>query len=77
MSIFLGNKTERQELQALSRVKDDKILYELVKSRIDELKSSLTTATDLHQIHRLQGKVLILEDFLDAADKSRKVLERK
>ena len=76
MSMFIGHKPERQELQALSRVHEDKILLKLFESRLKDLYESLSTATDEHIIFRLQGKISVLKELLEAAKKSREVLQR-
>lgn len=77
MSMFIGHKAERQELMALSRVNEDKILLELLRNRIEGMQESLLTASEPEMIYRLQGKIGVLKEFLAAAAKSREVLERR
>lgn len=78
MNIFLGNKPEKKHVQALYRTSADdmKNLVDLMELKLGETKDSLVTATDIQQIHRLQGKASVIKDFLEAVNKSSEVLER-
>lgn len=78
MNIFLGNKPEKKHVQALYRTSADdmKNLVDLMELKLSETKDSLVTATDIQQIHRLQGKASVIKDFLEAVNKSSEVLER-
>lgn len=77
MSLFITHDVDRQELMALVRLREDKALVELLRSRIAKLYENLSTASDVEQIYRLQGKVAVMKEFLTAIEKSREVLERK
>lgn len=78
MNIFLGNKPEKKHVQALYRssAEDMRNLVDLMELKLSETKDSLVTATDIQQIHRLQGKASVIKDFLEAVNKSSEVLER-
>lgn len=78
MNIFLGNKPEKKHVQALYRssAEDMRNLVDLMELKLSETKDSLVTATDIQQIHRLQGKASVIKDFLEAINKSSEVLER-
>jgi flagellar hook-basal body complex protein FliE len=76
MSMFLGHKPNKQHLQALRRCKEDQQFVELLNQKLDELYKSITTADEQVTIYRIQGKISVLKDLLDAAEKSREVLER-
>lgn len=76
MSVFMGHKPDRQELQALVRTNNDKILVELLRRRLEKLKDDLSTAVETPQIYRLQGKISVLNDFLESLNKANEVLER-
>jgi flagellar hook-basal body complex protein FliE len=76
MSMFLGHKPNKQHLQALRRCKEDQQFVELLNQKLDELYKSITTADEQVTIYRTQGKISVLKDLLDAAEKSREVLER-
>lgn len=78
MSVFLGNKTDRQHIQALRECKlANGKLIELFNSVLVETKNQLVRCDDVMRIHRLQGQASILEDFLEAVEKSQEVLERR
>ena len=76
MSMFIGHKPNKQHLQALRRCKEDNMFVELLNQKLDELYKSLTTAEEQVAIYRTQGKISVLKDLLDGAEKSREVLER-
>lgn len=78
MNIFLGNKLSHQHIQSLRdcKLREDK-LVDLFQTCLEEVKSQLVKAEDVVRIHRLQGQASILEDFLEAIEKSQEVLERR
>lgn len=78
MSIFLGNRSERKHVQALSkcRMPENEALLSLFKLKLEETKSALIEAEDQVRIHRLQGRAELLRDFLEAVEQSSSVLER-
>jgi hypothetical protein len=75
--MFIGHKADRQHLQALTRCKNDANLVGLIKLKIEELKDSLVAAENEVLIYRLQGKISVLKDFLEAINKSQEIVERK
>ena len=76
MSMFIGHKPNKQHLLALRRCKEDSLLVELLSQKLDDLSKQLAAADEPVMIYRLQGKISVLKEFLDATDKSREVLER-
>lgn len=78
MKIFVGQKPDRQHIQALMRCKlpDSESLLALFRVRLEETKASLIAADDLVRIHRLQGRAEALADFLEAVEKSPEVFDR-
>jgi hypothetical protein len=78
MKIFVGQKPDRKQMQALTRCKlpDNEALLDLFKTRLDEVKTALIQAEDPVRIHRLQGRAEVLSDFLEAVEKSNEVLAR-
>ena len=78
MNIILGTKPTRQELTALSRLRQPEhaALAELIRSRLDDIKDTLVGTSDLDHLRRLQGQARVMLDFLDAIEKSPEVLER-
>jgi len=76
--MFLGNKVDRQHIQALAecKLRQDKLI-QLFQSSLDETKSQLVKADDVVRIHRLQGQASVLEDFLEAVEKAQEVLARR
>lgn len=78
MSMFIGNKVDRQHIQAIAncKLRDDKLI-ELFQQCLDDVKSQLIRADDMVRLHRLQGQASVLEDFLEAVEKSQEVLERR
>ena len=78
MKIFVGQKPDRQHMQALIRCKlqeNEQVLL-LFKMKLEETKNSLVVAEEPHRIHRLQGQAQVLSDFLEAVEKSVEVFER-
>lgn len=78
MSMFLGNKVDRQHIQAVNncKLRDDK-LVELFERCLEDVKNQLTKADDVVRLHRLQGQASVLEDFIEAVDKAAEILERR
>ena len=78
MKIFVGQKPDRQQIQALMRCKqpDSEALLALFAAKLEETKTSLIAADDPVRIHRLQGRAEVLSDFLEAVEKSQEVFDR-
>jgi hypothetical protein len=77
MKIFVGQKPDRQHMQALQRCKlENSALIDLFRKRLEETKDSLILADDLVRIHRLQGRAEVLSDFLEAVEKSPEIFDR-
>lgn len=78
MKIFVGQKPDRQHMQALMRCKlpENEALVALFRAKLDEAKTSLTQADEPHRIYRLQGRAEVLADFLEAVEKSSEVFDR-
>jgi hypothetical protein len=78
MKIFVGQKPDRQQMQALMRCKlpDSEQLLALFRARLEETKSALVVADDYHRICKLQGRAEVLADFLEAVEKSSEVFDR-
>lgn len=78
MKIFVGQKPDRQQIQALMRCKlpDSESLLSLFRVRLEETKTALIAADDPVRIHRLQGRAEALADFLEAVEKSSEVFDR-
>jgi undecaprenyl pyrophosphate synthase len=77
MKIFIGQKPDRQHMQALQRCKlENSALMDLFRKRLEETKDSLILADDLVRIHRLQGRAEVLSDFLEAVEKSPEIFDR-
>lgn len=78
MKIFIGQKPDRQHMQALQRCKLDEngALLDLFRKKLEETKESLILADDLVRIHRLQGRAEVLSDFLEAVAKSSEIFDR-
>ena len=77
MSMFVGHKANQQHIQALydCKLRDDKIL-DLFRLKLEETKTALVQADEAVRIHRLQGQAAVLQDFLDAVEKSSEILAR-
>ena len=77
MKIFIGQKPDRQHMQALQRCKlDNSALMDLFRKKLEETKDSLISADDPIRIHRLQGRAEVLADFLEAVEKSSEIFDR-
>jgi len=72
------NSIDKQQVRALLRLKEagsDKLL-EFFKDEIDRGTQKLVKATDMVEIHRMQGRVEAYEDLLRAIEESAKVANR-
>ena len=78
MKIFIGQKPDRQHMQALQRCRLDEngALLDLFRRSLEETKTSLISADDPIRIHRLQGRAEVLSDFLEAVEKSPEIFDR-
>ena len=78
MKIFIGNKPDRQHMQALIRCKlqENESLLMLFKAKLEETRNSLMVAEEPHRVYRLQGQAQVLTDFLEAVEKSSEVFDR-
>lgn len=78
MKSIIGDKPTKQQIQALMRCKlpENAILLELLTLRLEETKKSLIKAEDMLRVHRLQGRAEILQDFLEAVEKSSEIMGR-
>ena len=78
MKIFVGQKPDRQHMQALIRCKlqENEPLLALFRVKLEEIKASLVVAEDHVRIYRLQGQAQALTDFLEAVEKSSEVFDR-
>jgi hypothetical protein len=78
MKIFVGQKPDRQHMQALIRCKlqENEPLLALFRVKLEEIKASLVVAEDHVRIYRLQGQAQALSDFLEAVEKSSEVFDR-
>jgi hypothetical protein len=78
MKIFVGQKPDKQHMQALYRCKlpENEALLALFRTKLEEVKNSLVYAEDTARIHRLQGRAEALADFLEAVEESSEVLAR-
>lgn len=65
-------------MQALLRCKqpENAGLIELFQSKLEEAKNALIMADDAVMIHRLQGRAEVLQDFLEAVERSSEIVER-
>lgn len=72
------NTSDRQQLHALMRCKapDMQPLLKLFENSLEELKTSLMRVDDTDHIRRLQGKALLIEEFLKAVEDAPSILER-
>ncbi len=75
--MILKNAT-RREVETLGRLRhgDFSPLLELLSKAERDMLGRLTKADDVAQIHRLQGAVAFLQDFLQAVDKAPEHLSR-
>lgn len=74
--MFIDHKLDRQYYRALADCRQQPKLLELFQIRLEEVKEQLTKATDTQVIFRLQGQAYVLNEFLDAVQKSPEVIER-
>lgn len=77
MKIFIGQKPDRQQIQALMRCKlpESEALLKLFQHVLEETKTALIRADDPVRIHRLQGRAEVLADFIEAVEKSSDIIE--
>ena len=73
--MFLQSAT-KQQAQAFNRlsIAEMKPLLECIQSELDAARAQLAKADDLPRIYRLQGRVAVLEDFLQAVEKAPSIL---
>lgn len=66
----------KQDWQALARLHapENINLLGIFKAELADIDKSLRSAADTVQLHRLQGKAKLLEDFLEAVEKAPTVL---
>jgi hypothetical protein len=78
MKIFIGQKPDRQHMQALIRCKlqENEPLLALFKAKLEETRNSLMVVEESHRMYRLQGQAQVLSDFLEAVEKSPEVFDR-
>ena len=78
MKIFIGQKPDRQHMQALIRCKlpENEPLLALFRAKLEETRNSLMHVEEQHRVYRLQGQAQALSDFLEAVEKSSEVFER-
>ena len=78
MKIFIGQKPDRQQIQALVRCKlpENEVLLDIFRVRLEETREALIHADDTVRIYRLQGRAEVLADFLEAVEKSSEVYDR-
>ena len=78
MKIFVGQKPDRQHMQALFRCKleENGALLDLFRKKLEQTKDALVLAEDSVLIHRLQGRAEVLADFLESVEKSTGILDR-
>tara|TARA_R110000851_G_scaffold83428_1_gene182219 strand:+ start:501 stop:740 length:240 start_codon:yes stop_codon:yes gene_type:complete len=78
MGMFLEHKPRKQHVQALynCKVGSNALILELFEVKLAEIKDSLVLADDPVTVHRLQGKAIVLKEFLEAVEKSQEVLAR-
>jgi hypothetical protein len=55
---------------------DMKPLVELMEATLSDVKESLTQADEPIRVHRLQGKAIVLKDFLELVEKASQILAR-
>ena len=78
MKSIIGDKPTKQHLQALMRCKlpESEPLLSLLSTRLEETKQSLIKAEDMARVYKLQGRAEILQDFLEAVNKSSEIMGR-
>lgn len=72
------NSIDKQQVRALLRIKEEGSgkLLEFFNEEIDRGTQKLVKATDMVEIHRMQGRVEAFEDLLRAIEESAKVINR-
>jgi len=77
MNIFLDGRSDRKAVSALVRCRhpENEGLLSLFKQLLDDTKTSLVEADGDH-FRRLQGRAKVLQDFLEAVEKSPSIIER-
>jgi len=72
------NSIDKQQVRALLRLKElgSEKLIEFFRDEIDRGTQKLVKATDMVEIHRMQGRVEAFEDLLRAIEESAKVANR-
>jgi hypothetical protein len=71
------NSLDRQHIFALLSIKEQgSKLPALLQAEAEEARRKLVRATDMVEIHRLQGRVEAFEDLLTAVEESPKVANR-
>lgn len=75
MGSFFGHKPDKQHVRALYECRNTKIVGAFA-AKLSETTESLIKATDQVTINRLQGKALLIKEFLEAVEKSPEILER-
>lgn len=76
MSTF--NSADKQQLAAVLRCRgaDMQPLVKLFEATFEATQKTLITAADVAVIHRLQGKAIVLRDFLELVKSADAILER-
>ena len=75
MSNFFGPRPDKQHVRVLYECRNSR-LPEVFEAKLAEIQDSLVKASDTVTIHRLQGKALLIKEFLEAVEKSPEMLER-
>ena len=77
-NMFLSSGTNKQQLIALAKCRypELKHLVELFEEQKKVAINSLLRADEPTRIYRLQERVVVLENFLEAVDKANSILER-
>jgi len=76
--MLLGNATI-QQLEAMNRLRATPELEgvkTLLQSYLDDTLSALVKADDSLTVHRLQGRVAMIQDFLESIDQAPETLNR-
>ena len=71
------NNLSGQELHTLAQLRNMQRLPEVVEKIASQYKDALVHADDMVRIHRLQGRVEVLEALVAAIHDAAKILERK
>jgi hypothetical protein len=72
------NNADTQAVKALVRLREpgNEAFLRLIQAELESAKQKLVTASDMVQIHRMQGRAEALQDLLTAVDESPKVENR-